>query len=105
MSNLALVYATFPDMETAQRIGRTTVSERAAACANILSPMTSIYEWQGRLEENGEVPALFKTTPENVEALIARIVELHPYEVPAVLKWPVDQAHAPFVEWVYQQTI
>ncbi|MDQ4420470.1 divalent-cation tolerance protein CutA [Sphingobium sp. DEHP117] len=104
MSGLALVYAVFADADSAAVAGRAVVKERLAACANILSGCLSIYEWEGTVQENEEVPALFKTTPELAPALIARIAELHAYAIPAILSWPVETAHEPFAQWVKTQT-
>ncbi len=94
------VYATFADADEAARIGHTVVEERLAACINILSPCTSIYRWEGAIEQSAEVPALLKTSTSSVDALIARIAELHSYDVPAITVWPVERLSAPFAEWV-----
>jgi periplasmic divalent cation tolerance protein len=95
---IATVYAVFADAAEAERIAATVVEERLAACANILAPCRSIYRWQGRIERAEEVPALFKTA--RAEDLIARIAELHSYDVPAAVAWPITAAHPPYAEWV-----
>jgi periplasmic divalent cation tolerance protein len=95
---IATVYAVFADAAEAGRIAETVVTERLAACANILAPCRSIYRWQGAIEWAEEVPALFKTA--QADALIARIAALHSYDVPAAVAWPVAKAHAPYEEWV-----
>ncbi|MBA3729289.1 MAG: divalent-cation tolerance protein CutA [Sphingomonas sp.] len=82
------------------RIGRTVVEERLAACINLLAPCTSIYWWEGAAAQADEVPALLKTTAAGADALVARIVELHGYEVPAVVVWPIERLAASFGEWV-----
>ena len=94
------VYATFADADEAARIGRTVVEERLAACINILPPCTSIYRWEGAIQQSAEVPALLKTSTSSVDALIARVAELHSYDVPAITVWPVERLSAPFAEWV-----
>jgi periplasmic divalent cation tolerance protein len=94
------VYATFASDEEARRIGRLVVEERLAACVNILGPCHSIYRWQGKVEEAGEVAALFKTGAGRAEALIARIAELHGYDVPAAVVWPIEGALEPYRDWV-----
>jgi periplasmic divalent cation tolerance protein len=94
------VFATFADGDEARRIGRLLVEERRAACVNILAPCASHYWWDGAVEEANEVPALFKTTLASADALIARITELHSYDVPAVVVWPVERLAAPFADWV-----
>jgi periplasmic divalent cation tolerance protein len=104
MTGIVTVYATFTDDEEARRIGRLCVEERLAACVNILGAVHSIYRWQGEIEETGEVAALFKTRADRAEALIARIAELHSYDVPAVVAWPAVQGHAAYVRWVVSES-
>ncbi|HVL78602.1 MAG TPA: divalent-cation tolerance protein CutA [Sphingomicrobium sp.] len=94
------VYAIFANGEEAERIGRTVVEERLAACANILAPCRSIYRWQGALESAEEVPAILKTTADQANALIARISALHSYEIPCIAVWPVDTLLAGYADWV-----
>lgn len=94
------VYATFADGEEAERIGRTVVEERLAACVNILGPCRSIYRWQGAVESAEEVAAIFKTTDAEADRLIARIASLHSYEVPAVAVWPIDKLLGAYADWV-----
>jgi len=94
------IYTLFTSHSEAETIGRTVVEERLAACINILSPCRSIYRWQGKVEQADEVPAILKTVAAQADALIARIAELHSYEVPAITVWPVDKALAAYAEWV-----
>lgn len=103
MSAVALVYTLFGSREAAARIARQMVEERLAACANLLGEATSFYEWNGAMETAAEVPVLFKTAPSRRDALMARIAELHDYDVPAILALPVDAAHAAFAQWVDDQ--
>ncbi len=100
MSDLALVYAVFPDHATAHSRARQLIGENLAACVNILAPCTSVYRWQGKIEENTEVPALFKTSIQRCGALVKRIEELHPYDVPAIVSWPAAEAPAAFAQWI-----
>ena len=94
------LYAVFANPDEAQRIGRTIVDEKLAACVNILGPCHSIYRWQGAIETATEVPALFKTTLDNADALIARVTDLHSYEVPAIAVWPIERLPAAYGDWV-----
>ncbi|MCG7346867.1 divalent-cation tolerance protein CutA [Sphingomonas sp. ACRSK] len=103
MSRIALLQATFADVAEAERIGRAVVEERLAACANLLAPCTSIYRWQGAVETASEVPALFKTRPDLVERLAARIAALHGYELP-VIEWWSAEASAAVVDWIARET-
>jgi periplasmic divalent cation tolerance protein len=105
MSEIVTVYATFGSEEEARRIARTLVEEGLAACANILAPCQSIYRWKGKVEEAAEVPALFKTAAARADALIARIAELHSYDVPAAVVWPIADALADYRRWVASETL
>jgi periplasmic divalent cation tolerance protein len=100
MTGIVTVYATFPNAEEAARISRQLVEERMAACANILGAIRSIYRWEGKVEEADEVAALFKTTSGQAPLLIRRIGELHSYEVPAAVVWPIAEAPESYRLWV-----
>ena len=94
------VYSTFVDRDEAERIGRTMVEERLAACVNILGPIHSIYRWRGAIETADEVAAIFKTSHANADALITRIAALHTYDVPCIATWPIDKILAAYADWV-----
>jgi periplasmic divalent cation tolerance protein len=99
------VYAVFANAEEAERIGRTVIEERLAACINILSPVRSIYRWKGKVETAEEVAAILKTHHWRSDALITRIAELHSYEVPCVVSWPIEQIVGPYADWVEDSVI
>jgi periplasmic divalent cation tolerance protein len=94
------VYVIFADGGEAERIGRTLVEERLAACINILPPCRSIYRWDGVVQTAEEVPAILKTTSAEADALIARLSYLHSYDVPCIAVWPIDKLLATYAQWV-----
>jgi periplasmic divalent cation tolerance protein len=94
------VYAIFADQAEAQSIGRSMVEEHLAACVNIFQPCRSIYRWEGAIETASEVPALFKTTLDQADALIAAIADRHSYSVPAIAVWPISKLPESYAEWV-----
>ncbi len=98
--SIEVLYVTCPDEDTAARIGRLVVEEGLAACVNLLPGMRSIYRWQGRIEDAHETVLLVKTSAAMVAALTARIVALHPYAVPCVLRMPIAGGFAPYLEWL-----
>jgi periplasmic divalent cation tolerance protein len=98
--SVVTVTALFASEDEARMIGRTVVEERLAACVNIGGPVRSIYHWQGDIEEGDEVAASFKTTAAMADTLIARIAELHSYEVPCVFASPVEKLLAAYADWV-----
>jgi len=96
---LVVVTTTLATEEAARELARAVVSERLAACVHLV-PITSVYHWDGALRESAEWACQIKTTPERLEALIARVAALHPYEVPEILAVPVLAAHLPYLQWV-----
>jgi periplasmic divalent cation tolerance protein len=98
--SVVTVYAVFANADEAERIGRAVSEERLAACVKIIGGCPSIYRWQGKVEQADEVPALFKTTIGRADAIIARITELHSYDVPAIAVWPIAKLPAPYADWV-----
>ena len=98
------VYVVFADAEEAERIGRTVIEERLAACINILSPVRSIYRWEGEIQSAEEVVAILKTHHWNSDALIERIAALHSYEVPCIVTWPIDKVLRSYADWVEDST-
>ena len=94
------VYVVFANSEEAERIGRSVVEERLAACVNILGPCRSIYRWKGKIETTEEVAAILKTHHWNTDALIERIAAMHSYDVPCIAVWPIDKILGRYAEWV-----
>ena len=99
-SEIVAIYAIFGSAGEAERIGRAMVEQRLAACVNILGPCRSIYRWHGAVESAGEAPAIFKTTVEASDALIARVAAMHSYDVPCIAVWPIEKLLLGYSEWV-----
>jgi len=101
-TEVRLLLTTFGAREEALRVARVLVDERLAACVNVVDGVRSIYRWKGEVSEDGEVLCVIKTTRARVEALRARLVALHPYELPEVVAVGVDAAasHAPYLGWI-----
>ena len=104
MTDVILLLSTFPDIGAARTAVRTLVEERLVACGNIMPGVESIYRWQGAVETSMEVMVIFKTTADSAEAAQARLRELHPYEVPEILRLPVDGGWPPYLDWVMDST-
>ena len=102
--SVVVAFSTFPNPEKAAEVVRTLVDEQLAACGNLLSPVRSIYRWKGEVQDDTETLAILKTTRERFEAMRARLVELHPYEVAEVICMPVEAGHVPYLDWVEAET-
>jgi periplasmic divalent cation tolerance protein len=95
-----VVLVTMPDREKALAMARTLVAERLCACVNVSGEIRSVYRWKDAVQEDPEVLCVIKTTRAGFEALRARVVSLHPYDVPEVIALPVAEGHAPYLEWL-----
>lgn len=95
-----LCYCSCPDAASAQAIAEALVGERLAACVNRLPGIHSIYRWQGAVTTDNEELLLIKTIAIRFEALRARLLELHPYELPELIAVPVERGHAAYLDWV-----
>lgn len=98
------VYATFPDVATAEAIGTAMVEAGLAACVNILPGMRSIYRWNGAVERGEEAVAFFKTRAGLAGRLSAAIAVRHPYETPAILVLPIIGGDARYLDWIMAAT-
>ena len=105
MDEVLLVLTNLPDRDSAQRIAHSLIESRAAACVNILAECTSVYRWQDKIENAGEVPLLIKTT----RAAYPRVEELirsqHPYELPEIIAVSVVAGLPSYLQWVKQEIL
>jgi len=100
-----LVFCTCPDEPAAERIAAALVEERLAACVNRIPYIASTYLWKGEVCRDSECLLLIKTMRERFDALRARIVELHPYELAEVIAVDIALGHTPYLDWIASETI
>lgn len=100
----SLLYVTASSRDEALAIGRAAVEEQLAACANVLEGMTSIYWWQGQLEQSTECVLLLKTRAALVTRLIDRVRALHSYECPCIVELPVTGGNPAYLQWIADST-
>jgi periplasmic divalent cation tolerance protein len=103
-SRVRLVMVTAAGEEQAAAIARMLVSERLAACVNIIGPLRSIYRWKGALHDESEHLMLIKTRASLLGKLKRRVRELHSYEVPEVIAFAPADASAPYLKWLLEAT-
>ena len=104
-SQTLLVLTNLPDEATAQALAMALVSERLAACVNVMAPCRSIYRWRGEIESTLEVPLLIKSTTARYAALEAAIRARHPYELPEIVAVPIAHGLPEYLAWVATETL
>ncbi|HZD50754.1 MAG TPA: divalent-cation tolerance protein CutA [Silvibacterium sp.] len=95
-----IVLSTAGSPEEAATISREIVERRLAACVSRLSGLTSVYRWQGAVEETAEVLLLIKTSEDRLAELEVALRELHSYEVPEFLVLPVEAGSKDYLAWL-----
>lgn len=98
------VYVTAPSRDVALSIGRTLVEERLVACVNVLDGLTSLYWWDGKIQQDAEALFVAKTRQDLFPRVVERVRELHPYEVPCVVALPVADGNPAFLDWISAET-
>lgn len=99
-SDAVVVLVTGPDEATLRVIATELVSERLAACVNLIPTVRSVYRWEEKVHHDDEALAVVKTTRPALDSLRERIQELHPYDVPEFLVLPVEAGSAAYLGWI-----
>lgn len=96
-----LVLVTCPE-DQADRIARGLIEGRLAACVNQLPGVRSSYLWKDEIQTDSESLLMIKTRKETFDALCAKVLALHPYELPEIIGVPIEQGHGPYLDWIQQ---
>lgn len=99
-----LIYVTASSHQEAKTIARSVVADRLAACANILPGVTSYYWWEDEVQSEQETGIILKTREDLVEALTAKIKQLHSYDCPCVVAVPITHGNPDFLKWIATET-
>ncbi|WKZ33825.1 MAG: divalent-cation tolerance protein CutA [Thermodesulfobacteriota bacterium] len=104
MDGHIVVFTTAQNQDAALQIADAVVSEGLAACCNMLPGIRSVYMWKGEMYDEEEVLCIMKTRRALFDALKARILELHGYEVPEVIAIDIKGGHSDYLKWIDQVT-
>lgn len=99
MHNISIIYTTVSSYEEAEQLAETAVTLKLAACINIIPNITSVYQWENKVEKSSECVLIFKTAPETKNDLLQYITNNHPYSVPAILVSNIDTT-ADFFDYI-----
>ena len=92
--------STFPDAETARKISRELVENALVACANIIPAVESLYFWKDKVEQSAEVLVIFKLTAARFTEFSKRLQQLHPYDVPEIIRLNVSEGSPDYLRWI-----
>lgn len=97
---VCLVFCTVPNRRTGRKISSFLVKEKLAACVNFISGVHSFFRWKGKLEKTSEHLLIIKTVSSCLDKLENRIKQLHPYEVPEIIAFPISRGNQEYLDWV-----
>jgi periplasmic divalent cation tolerance protein len=98
------VYITCKDDDQAETIGKALVSERIVACVNIIDAIKSIYWWQGDICNDSECILIAKTRASLFDTVVRRTKELHTYQVPCIVAFPITLCNPDYLKWIEENT-
>jgi periplasmic divalent cation tolerance protein len=99
-----IIVSTFPNKAITKKIANQLVKQKLAACVNI-SKINSVYSWKGKIQNDSEYLAFFKTTKKNQKPLKNEIKKLHPYVVPEIVEINVNSINKPYLDWLIDSTL
>jgi periplasmic divalent cation tolerance protein len=100
MSSYVVVIVTVANREEAVKIVRSLLEERLIACANIVGPISSVFWWEGKIDEAKEFLVLMKSHKNHFRRLSEKVAEIHSYEVPEILALPIIKGSPPYLKWL-----
>ena len=104
MSNYIVIYITTGSVNEAKKIGRALVEEKLVACSNIISPIRSIYSWQGKICDDKEALMVLKTKKQLFKQIVKRVEKLHSYDVPEIIAMPIVEGSGKYLSWLNKET-
>ena len=102
--NPVIIVSTYPNKKSLNKISNQVVKDKLAACVNI-SKISSVYSWQGKIENAPEYLAFFKTTQKNKRKLKEKIKKTHPYDVPEIAELSVNSINQSYLKWLISSTL
>ncbi|XP_063707274.1 protein CutA homolog isoform X1 [Culicoides brevitarsis] len=100
MTPYAVCYVTAPDETIAKKLSHEIITKQLAACVNIVPQITSVYAWEGKINEDAEVMLVIKTKKSRVDDLSEFIRANHPYSVAEVISMPIENGNPPYLDWI-----
>ncbi|XP_076441800.1 protein CutA homolog [Babylonia areolata] len=100
----SMAFVTVPNMEVAKKLSHGLVQNKLVACVNIIPGITSVYEWENKVEEDGELLLMMKTMTSKITEVSEYVRNNHPYDVAEVISSKIDNGNPPYLQWISDVT-
>ncbi|KAL8566817.1 hypothetical protein ACOMHN_052215 [Nucella lapillus] len=100
----SMAFVTVPSMDVAKKLAHGLVKEKLVACVNIIPGITSVYEWENKVEEDGELLLMMKTMTDKVDEVSKYVRNNHPYDVAEVISSKIENGNPPYLKWISDVT-
>jgi periplasmic divalent cation tolerance protein len=104
MAESIVVLVTCGSEEEGLKIAQALVEDRSVACVNLLSPIRSIYRWEGKICDEREWLLIIKTQKDRFETIEKRVKSLHSYSVPEIIGLPIVEGSSSYLQWLEEMT-
>ena len=103
-SGFVTIYMTAASKDEAQTIARALVQDRLVACANVVDGVTSYFRWEGEVQTEAEVAIIAKSRSALVGDIESRVKEVHTYDCPCIVAWPIESGSTDYLDWIKTET-
>ncbi len=100
MNSPIIILSTTGSEDEASKIAEHLVSNRLAACVNIIPSITSVYRWKGEMNSDREILMIIKTDASRFEEIKSAVRNMHSYETPELIAIPIQQGLQQYLDWI-----
>ncbi len=101
---MSILYCPFPSEESALTLAKMLIEKKLIACAQILPPVKSVFQWDNEIKIEHEIVMILKTRKENFEIIEQLVLAHHPYEIPCLLELEVSRQNSSYLSWLLENT-
>lgn len=101
---ISVIFITVDKKENARKIIQELLKNRLVACVNLISGIESMYWWKGRIEKAKEFLLIIKTSKNRVKNIIKFVKKIHPYTVPEIIAFDINNGNKDYIDWVIKET-